>query len=246
MSYLEEGYYSDRPLAANALPAERVAFIRKTYAHLAGAILAFAALETLLITSGLGLEIIRTLFGGTGGLLVLMVLFIGGGYLAQYWAQAATSRGMQYAGLGLYVVLQAIICLPLLYIASTSPYFEGQNVIAKAGLLTMGVFAGLSMAVFVTRQDFSFLGPILSVAGFLALGLILIAMFFPGSGLSLGTWFSFAMVGLAAAYIIYDTSNVLHRYRTDQYVGASLQLFASVALMFYYILRIVMNSSGRD
>jgi FtsH-binding integral membrane protein len=246
MSYLEEGYYSDRPIAANALPAERVTFIRRTYAHLAGAILAFAALETLLITSGVGLEIMRTLFGGSGGMLVLMVLFIGGGYLAQYWAHAATSRAMQYAGLGLYVLLQAIICLPLLYIASTSPYFEGQNIIAKAGLLTLGVFAGLSVAVFLTRQDFSFLGPVLSVAGFLALGLILIAMFFPGTGLGLGTWFSFAMVGLAAAFIIYDTSNVLHHYRTDQYVGAALQLFASVALMFFYILRIMLSSSSRD
>jgi FtsH-binding integral membrane protein len=246
MSYLEEGYYSDRPLAANAMPAERVSFIRKTYAHLAGAILAFAALEAVLITSGLGLEIIRTFFGGSGGLLMLMVLFIGGGYLAQYWARSATSRGMQYAGLGLYVVLQSIIILPLLYIASTSPYFVGQNIIPKAGLLTLGVFAGLSMAVFITRQDFSFLGPILSVAGFLALGLILIAIIFPGSGLALGTWFSFAMIGLAAAYIIYDTSNVLHHYRTDQYVGASLQLFASVALMFFYILRIMMSASSRD
>ena len=60
-------------------------------------------------------------------------------------------------------------------------------------------------------------------------------------GLSLGLWFSFAMVGLAAAYIIYDTSNVLHNYRTDQHVGAALELFASVALMFYYILRIFMS-----
>jgi uncharacterized protein len=125
-------------------------------------------------------------------------------------------------------------------------YFKDQHLIAKAGLLTMGVFAGLSMAVFVTRQDYSFLGPILCVAGWLALGLILIAMLFPGSGLALGTWFSFAMVGLAAAYIIYDTSNVLHHYRTDQYVGASLQLFASVALMFYYILRIMLESNRRS
>jgi FtsH-binding integral membrane protein len=241
MSYLEEGYYSDRPLAANALPAERVAFIRKTYAHLAGAILVFAALETLLIVSGIGQDIFQTVFGGGGGMLMLMVLFIGGGYLAQYWAHSATSRPMQYVGLGLYVLLQVLIFLPLLTIAAfrvDDPYL-----IPKAGLLTMGVFAGLSMAVFVTRQDFSFMGPILSVIAFLALGLIVCSLIFP---INLGTWFSFAMIGLAAAYIIYDTSNVLHHYRTDQYVGASLQLFASVALMFFYILRIMLNSSSRN
>ncbi len=241
--YLLDAYHSDRP-AAFALPAERVAFIRRTYAHLAGAILAFAGLEALLLRTEAGLDIIRSVFGhGNAGLLVLMLIFIGAGYVAQYWAHNATSPAMQYAGLGLYVLMEVVIFLPLLYMADN--FFAGQHVIAKAGILTMGVFAGLTMAVFITRQDFSFLGPILSVLSWLALGVILIAIIFPG-GLNLGTWFSFAMVGLASAFIIYDTSNVLHRYRTDQYVGAALELFASVALLFYYILRIIMNSSSRD
>jgi FtsH-binding integral membrane protein len=240
--YLIDGYHSDRP-AAYALQSERVTFIRRTYAHLAGAILAFAGLEALLLSSDLGDRVLQGLFAGrgNGALLVMMLLFIGGGYLARYWAHAATSRGMQYAGLGLYVLLQVVIFLPLLTYADRA--FAGQNIIAKAGILTMGVFAGLSMAVFITRQDFSFLGPILCVISWLVLGLILCAILF---NLSLGTWFSFAMVGLASAYIIYDTSNVLHHYRTDQYVGAALELFASVALLFWYILRILMNSSSRN
>ena len=241
MSYTVDGYITDRPVAANALPAERVAFIRRTYAHVAGAILAFAGLEGLLIKSGIGIAVMQSLFGGNSALLVLMLLFVGGGYLAQYWAHSATSRGMQYAGLALYVLLQVIIFLPILTIASEAPVFANQNVIAKAGVMTLAIFAGLTTAVFVTRQDFSFLGPILSVISWGVLGLILIVMLFPGSGLSLGTWFSFGMVGLAAAFIIYDTSNVLHHYRTDQYVGAALQLFASVALLFFYILRILMS-----
>jgi hypothetical protein len=240
MAYLQDSYVSDRPVA-DAMPAERVTFIRKTYAHLAGAILVFAGLEALLLKGGFAEPVMQTLFASKGALLVLMLLFIGGGYLAQYWAQASTSRAMQYAGLGLYVLLEVVIFLPILYVADTQ--FAGQNVIPKAGLLTLGVFAGLSMTVFFTGKDFSFLGPILCVAGWLALAFIVCAMLF---GLNVGTWFSFAMVGLAAAYIIYDTSNVLHRYRADQYVGASLQLFASVALMFYYILRIFLNSSSRN
>lgn len=241
MSYQIDQYISDRPVAATALPAERVTFIKRTYAHVAGAILAFAAIETALIGSGLAKDVIGALFGSNASMLILMLAFIGGGYLAQYWAMAATSRAMQYAGLALYVLLQAVIFLPILYIANT--YFEGQHVIPKAGILTLGIFAGLTTTVFITKQDFSFLGPILSIVSWGTVALIVCAMLF---GLNLGTWFSFAMVGLAAAFIIYDTSNVLHRFRTDQYVGAALQLFASVALLFFYILRIFMNSSGRD
>jgi FtsH-binding integral membrane protein len=244
MSYTVDGYITDRQVAANALPAERVAFIRRTYAHVAGAILAFAGLEALLLSTSLGEQFIQTVFarGGNGAMLVLLLLFIGGGYLAQYWAFAATTRPMQYAGLALYVLLQVVIFLPMLYVAENAPAFAGQHVIAKAGIMTMTIFGGLTMAVFATRQDFSFLGPILGVLSFGVLGLIICAMIF---GLDLGLWFSFAMVGLAAAFIIYDTSNVLHRFRTDQDVGAALQLFASVALLFYYILRILMSSNRR-
>jgi FtsH-binding integral membrane protein len=230
-------------VAANALPADRVAFIRRTYAHVAVAILAFAGIETLLLSTSLGEQFINTVFarGGTGAILVLMLLFVGGGYLAQYWAFAATTRPMQYAGLALYVLLEVVIFLPMLYVADR--YFPGQNVIAKAGIMTLTIFGGLTAAVLLTRKDFSFLGPILGVLSFGVLGLIICAMLF---GLNLGTWFSFGMVGLAAAFIIYDTSNVLHRFRTDQDVGAALQLFASVALLFYYILRILMSNSNRN
>jgi FtsH-binding integral membrane protein len=243
MSYSMDNYITDRPVAANALPAERVAFIRRTYLHVAGAILVFTGLETLLLGTSLGEQFIHTMFarGGSGAMLVLMLLFIGGGYLAQYWAHAATTRAMQYAGLGLYVLLEVAIFLPLLYVANN--YFPDQHVIAKAGIMTLTIFGGLTMAVLFTRQDFSFLGPILGVISFGVLGLIICAMLFH---LDLGLWFSFAMVGLAAAYIIYDTSNILHRYRTNQEVGAALELFASVALLFWYILRIVMESSRRN
>lgn len=242
MAYLQEGYYSDR-VVASAVPSERVTFIQRTYGHLAGAILAFAGLEAFLIKSGIGEEIIQRLFTGPGGLLVVMLLFIGGGYLAQYWARSATSRTMQYAGLALYVVLEAIIFLPILTYAAL--YAGDPSVIQKAGLLTLGVFAGLSMAVFMTGKDFSFMRTGLIVAGWLSVGLVVLAMI-PGLGINLGTWFSFAMVGLAAAYIIYDTSNVMHQYRSDQYVAASLALFASVALLFFYILRIFLSSDRRN
>jgi FtsH-binding integral membrane protein len=147
---------------------------------------------------------------------------------------------VQYAGLALYVVAQAIIFLPLLWVADHA--FSGQHLIETAGIMTLTVFVGLTAAVFVTRKDFSFLRTILTVGSCIALGLIVVACLFT---LHLGVWFSFAMVALACGYILYDTSNVLHHYRTDQHVGAALELFASVALLFYYILLILMESAGR-
>jgi len=73
-------------------------------------------------------------------------------------------------------------------------------------------------------------------AGFCALGLIIAAVFF---GLSLGIWFSVAMIALAGGSILYQTQTILRRYPTEAHVGASVQLFASVMLLFWYVLRLL-------
>ena len=235
-------YAMDYPIAAHAGADARAAFIRRTYGHLAGAILAFVGLEAALFKSGAAQSILDTIFmNGNVGMLVVVLAFVAAGYVAQWWAHNATSSMMQYAGLALYVVMEALIFVPLLWIAET--FVKDKNIIPMAGILTLGIFGGLTAAVFITGRDYSYLGPVLSIAGFLALGLIVAAMLF---GFSLGLVFSFVMVALASGYIIYDTSNVLHHYRTDQHVGAALELFASVALLFYYILRILIATSSRD
>ena len=82
----------------------------------------------------------------------------------------------------------------------------------------------------------------LMVGTFVALGAIVAGML---RGFNLGLFFCFAMVALSCGYIVYQTSNILHHYRTEQYVAAALALFASVALLFWYILQILMSTSRR-
>jgi FtsH-binding integral membrane protein len=141
---------------------------------------------------------------------------------------------MQYAGLAAYVVGQAVIFVPLLFVADR--YAPGA--IASAAMVTALGFTGLTMVAFITRKDFSFLRGILFWAGIVALVLVVAGSIF---GFQLGTFFSVAMIGIAGAAILYDTSNVLHHYPEDRYVAASLELFASVALMLWYVLRLFMS-----
>src|SRR5262249_42893871 len=152
----------DRP-AAHALPAERVAFIQRTYLHVAGAILAFAGLVAILLPLPVTESFVASLYGtGKLGMFALMIAFIVGGYVARWWAHSATSAATQYAGLALYVILEVVIFLPMLWFADK--YFAGQHLIAKSGLITLGLTAGLTMAVFLTGKDFSFLRPIICIA----------------------------------------------------------------------------------
>jgi FtsH-binding integral membrane protein len=236
MSYAMD--YPDHRMAADAAADVRAAFIRRTYAHLAGALLAFTALETVLVNL-VPAEMIGSMVSSRFSWLIVLGLFMGTAYVAQRWALSGASPGMQYAGLALYVVAEAIVFLPLLYVAV---HFSAPDLLPKAGVLTLALFAGLTFVVFFTGSDFSYLRTILYVGGVLALGIIVVSLFMGGG---LGLWFSAAMVVLACGFILYDTSNVLHHYRTDQHVAASLALFASVALLFWYILRILMATSRR-
>ena len=232
-------YGENRYAVASAPASVRAAFLQKTYGHLAGAILAFVLLEIVLFKSGVGGALISAIWAVKFGPLFLIGAFVGCGYLAQYMAQSATSNAARYAGLGLYVVLEAVIFLPLIYVVEES--FPDKYVTLQAGVVTLAAFAGLTMAVFVSGKDFSFLGPILFVLGWVAFAVAIMSIFF-GMPVGFGTLFSVAMILLASGYIIYDTSNVIHHYRKDQYVSAALALFASVALMFYYVLRLFLAS----
>lgn len=228
---MNTGYVSSLPVSQ--VDAEtRSTFITRTYLHLLGAILAFVAIEVFLFQSGLAESIARTMFQFSW--LIILGLFMLVGWLATHLASNTASKAAQYGGLALYVVVEALIFVPLLYLAMS---YE-PRVINSAAQVTLLGFGALTAVAFMTRKDFSFLRGILFWGFILAIVAIVAAAIF---GFNLGTFFSVAMVGLAGAAILYDTSNVIHHYPEDRYVGAALQLFASVALMFWYVLSIFMS-----
>ncbi|MBV9242250.1 MAG: US12 family protein [Acidobacteria bacterium] len=219
---------------ADASPVDRATFIRRTYTLLAVAILAFIGVELFFFATGIADAIASVVFlGGRIGWIAILGGFMLISYFSNKWAVSEVSSTVQYLGLGVFVVAEAIIFVPLLYIAA---YASGDpDVIFKAGLVSLGLFLGLSFTVLITRSDFSWLAPILSIGGFAALGFIVLSALF---GFTLGNVFAFIMVAFAGSAILYETSQVLHRFNTRQHVAAALTLFASVALLFWYILRI--------
>lgn len=233
-----QGYSRDDFHAATSYSPEQAAtqrgvFIMRVYSHLLGAIALFTLIEVYFFKSGLAMKIARALLG-VNWLLVLGGFMVAG-WLARGLAARAGGIATQYFGLGLYVLAQAIIFTPLLYMAD---HYAGSGVIQSAAVVTLLGFVGLTAVVFQTRKDFSFMGGLLRWGGIMALVAIAAAVLF---GFELGTWFSVAMVALAGGAILHDTSNILRYWPNDRYVGASLELFASVALMFWYVLRLFMS-----
>ena len=215
--------------------AERASFIKKTYLHLLGAIVAFLLVEYFLLSSVVVQDLWINVLSASYGWLTVLGLVMLGAWMANNFA-FNSNRNIQYAGLGLYVVIEAIIFTPLLMMALTK--VDGVNILLKAGGMTVALFTGLTAVVVTTGKDFSFLRSMLIVGGFLAIGLIVIGAIF---GFDLGLWFSVGMVLFAAGSILYETSKIFKTYPTDYYVGASLGLFASFMLLLWYVIRIFMS-----
>lgn len=236
----QEGYELDYGVsAAQSAASERAAFVRRVYLHLAGAVLALMGLEAVLLNTIPHDQILRVMFGTQWSWLVVMLMFMGAGWVARVWAQSQSSPVMQYMGLALYIAAWAVVFLPLMIVANKLQ----PKVIPQAAILTAALFGGLTLSVFITRKDYSFLGPVLTIGSLIALGVIIAGIIF---GFTLGLFFSFAMVALVSGYILYDTSNVMLHYPTDMHVAATLELLADVAMLFWYIVQILLSTTNRD
>jgi FtsH-binding integral membrane protein len=225
------GSVSEAPLET------RTDFVRKTYTHLAGAIGVFALLEWVLLSIVPKEAVLGLLASSSYSWLMVLGAFMVVSWIANKWAYGGASKTMQYAGLGLYVVAEAVIFLPMLMIAT----LYDPAAIGKAGIVTGFMVLGLTAIAFTTKKDFSFLGGMLKIGFLVALGLVVASIFMPGLASGMGLWFSIAMIVLASGSILYNTSQIMYHYAPGQHVAASLSLFASVALLFWYVLRLFMS-----
>ena len=212
----------------------RSVFITRTYTHLVAGILGFILVELGLFESGLAVQIARFMLGFNWFL--ILGAFMLTGWLASRTAQTSTSIGMQYFAYGAYVVAEALIFVPLLYIADA----KAPGTIDSATLVT--ALGRRRIDVRRTSHPQGLLVPARDAACGAACSRCSPSSAAPIFGFQLGTWFSVAMIGFAGAAVLYDTSNIIHHYPEDRYVSAAMQLFASIALMFWYVLRLVMGS----
>ena len=215
--------------------ATRSEFLSRVYQHLLAAVVAFVAFEALLINLGIAREIYELISGGGGRWLIVLGGFMVVNWLATNAAHDILNPSRQYAGLFGMAAGEALIFAPFLHYV-----FEveggGTTTVLAAAVITAIGFAGLSLVALVTRADLSFLRPILLWTGVCALVLIVAALLF---GFELGVWFSVAMIALAGGSILYQTQTIMRRYPAEAYVGAAVQLFASVMLLFWYVLRLL-------
>jgi FtsH-binding integral membrane protein len=239
-----EGMESNPFIVADAPAADRAAFFRRTYGLVAIGFAAFAALLAIFFVgfdhkTGIAYALFSGLFSmiqslGGWSILLVMLAFWGATTLAQSMAFNRASRGAQYAGLGLYVVLEALIFIPLIGYVILSTKGNASSVLLPAGIVTAGMIGGLTALVFMTNLDFSFLKVAIILGSFAVLAIVIVAAI---AGLSLGAWFSIAMIVLMATVILYQTNEIKNTLETDQHVAAAFILFSSFVTLLFYVIR---------
>jgi len=248
-----------RPIAgavATLGVSDRVAFLRKTYGLLGVALVGFAVLTAgmMRFATGASLRFSSWAFTGQLNWLIVIGLFMAVGYVAQKLAMSQTSRSLQLLGLGIFVAAESALLQPLLWVLilrfgdhemlRSGVLISGYagSILMQAVVITLAIFIGLTLTVFITKKDFSFLGGILTIASFAVLGVILASMLF---GFSLGALFCGAVILIMAGYILYQTSLVMSVFPPTGYVAAALMLFSTIATLFWYVLQLLMSLNNR-
>ena len=231
-----ENQFPEKIMVGSLSDVERIAFYKKTYSHVAGGVLVFVLFEYLLLQSETLIAFMLSMTEGYKWLIMLGGFMLATNY-AEGMALRTSDKNIQYLAYAIYIFFEAIIFVPMIYMVAY--YMEsGPEILNQAAVVTLALFTGLSAVVLFTKTDFSFLKTGLTIGFFIAIGLIIAGTIF---GFNLGLWFSVGMCLLAGGSILYQTSNLVNKYGVEDYIPAALGLFASLMLLFWYILRIFMS-----
>lgn len=214
------------PLSQGELGRIRLSFIRRTYALF---------LLGLLVT---GVGAMLTI--GNRALLMLVLdhlmiafllqlgLILAGGFLRD---RTPWNALFYFA----FTFLSGVILGPivLLYTNESGSF----DIVIQAFVLTTSIFIGLSLFVFVSRKDFSFLRGGLVIALFTLLGLAVLNIFLRTEALDLFV----ASLGavLFSGFILYDTSRLLHAAGQMSPISAALALYLDFYNLFLSLLRLL-------
>lgn len=230
----------DNPFVVADAPSElRASFYRKTYGLVALSFFAWAVTLGGFFALGLAVPLTKLMLGsGQFAWLIVLGLFWVATSVGQSMAYSRGSALKQYLGLGIYIVAEALIFVPLIAIVAMKTNGDIMQILAPAGTVTGLLILALTATVFMTRTDFSFLGAVVGIGSVVALGAIVVFCIF---NVNVGSWFAFAMVALMGAAILWQTWRVKEQCAPDQHVGAALSLFAGFVTLLWYVVQIFLS-----
>jgi len=241
------------PRTASAVPlarassAARLSFLRKTYGLFFAGILAAAGGAMTALYTGDPIAV------GKGVMVPPLVAFVMQHMIISFVIYIAAFFGLSavrhkptvnvVALLG-FTFVSGLFIAPALFVATLMAKMGAtlsSNPVRDAFLLAGAGFGGLTAYALVSRKDFSFLGGMLWMGLLVLIGASVIGIFVGSQVFHL----AIASVGvlLFGAYVLYDTSRLLHSDEPITPVDAAISLYLDFLNLFLFLLQIL--SSGR-
>jgi FtsH-binding integral membrane protein len=122
---------------------------------------------------------------------------------------------------------------------------NGGQMISLSFCLTAATVGGVGTYVWTTARDFGHWGKALCIGLWVAIGVGLLSWFVPGlRGAPIQLLYSVGIVVLFTGFLFYDFSNIRLRFKLDDYVIASIELYLDFINLFWAVLRILLILSG--
>jgi len=247
--------YPERAYGARSLSfgASRTAFLKRVYGLFTASVLFSAIGAFVALYAGLSASQVFVDAGGTRMAVPPLVAFFAQHYFiglivmlgAVFGASAVRHvKGLNMAALFGMATVLGIVIAPSLFVATLKAGIGGtlsSAPIRDAFLLSVGGFGGLTLYALTTRKDFSFMRGALTMGLFVVLGAALLNLFV-GSAV-FGLAISSVVVILFGAYVLYDTSRLLHAGEDDA-VGAAISLYVDFLNIFLALLNIFSSRRG--
>ena len=204
-----------------AAVSDRMAFIKKVYSLLGLSLLTGILASAFTLNNHSFLITVDQYYWG----FVIAEIAV---LLLCLWKRKAATLG--FVLLFTFTILSGVTVSPLI--------FAYKHVAFQAAALTVVAFCGLTAYVFVSKKDFSFLGGILWVGIILmVVGGLLNVFFF--KSFNLQYFMAWIGVFLFSGFILYDTSNIIRKYNTDEYIAGALSLYLDILNLFIHLLIIL-------
>lgn len=117
-----------------------------------------------------------------------------------------------------------------------------ESIIWKSLLLTSLIFVILSFYVFYTKKDYSHWGAILFASLIILVISIIPLILFPNNTAII--IYSAIGILLFCTYVLFDTSNIIHKYKTGEEVMAALDLHLDFINILWDFIRIFKRTGG--
>lgn len=231
----QAGGYAEPGQVVGASPAVRAAFLRKVYATLTVGVGITMAVGIAMTLNALGNpeSILWKIVQGRG----MMLLFLA--YLALSFMVGAVvrKRGVNVLAYVFFTAFTGFFISPMLLIAVAKT--QSLSVIWQALGLTTFAFGGLSGYVLVSGKDFSFMKGFIWTGFWILVGFMVVGLFTSSWAFHMGVTAAGLLV--FAGFILYHTSEIMHRYSSEDWVAAAFSLFIDFINMFIRVLALLAN-----